>query len=149
MLWYFSCFQPALMIWLRLCPTRTPIFRLLITWPVRSLLFMCLSNTRIAYIWPCGRVRASVQYPLRGWCLVCPSCPRRPVIVLTHCGRVTHICVSKLTIIGSDNGSSPGRRQAIIWTNDQCWNIVNWTLGNKFQWNLNRKLYIFLQENAF
>ena len=28
-----------------------------------------------------------------------------------------HICVSKLTIIGSDNGLSPDRRQAIIWTN--------------------------------
>ena len=28
-----------------------------------------------------------------------------------------YICVSKLTIIGSDNGLSPGRRQAIIWTN--------------------------------
>ena len=37
--------------------------------------------------------------------------------ILTHWGRVTHICVSKLTIIGSDNGLSPGRRQAIIWTN--------------------------------
>ena len=37
---------------------------------------------------------------------------------LTHWGRMTHICVSKLTIIGSDNGLSPGRRQAIIWTND-------------------------------
>ena len=36
---------------------------------------------------------------------------------LTHWGRVTHICVNKLTIIGSDNGLSPGRRQAIIWTN--------------------------------
>ena len=36
---------------------------------------------------------------------------------LTHQGPVTHICVSKLTIIGSDNGLSPGRRQAIIWTN--------------------------------
>ena len=30
---------------------------------------------------------------------------------------MTHICVSKLTIICSDNGLSPGRRQAIIWTN--------------------------------
>ena len=30
---------------------------------------------------------------------------------------MTHICVSKLTIIGSDNGLSPGRRQAIIWNN--------------------------------
>ena len=36
---------------------------------------------------------------------------------LTHWGRVTHKCVSKLTIIGSDNGLSPDRRQAIIWTN--------------------------------
>ena len=36
---------------------------------------------------------------------------------LTHWGRVTHICVNKLTIIGSDNGLSPGRRQAIIRTN--------------------------------
>ena len=38
-------------------------------------------------------------------------------VLLTHWGRVTHICVSKLTIIGSDNGLSPDRRQAIIWTN--------------------------------
>ena len=38
-------------------------------------------------------------------------------IPLTHWGRVTHICVSKQTSIGSDNGLSPGRRQAIIWTN--------------------------------
>ena len=30
---------------------------------------------------------------------------------------MTHICVSEVTIIGSDNGLSPGRRQAIIWTN--------------------------------
>ena len=37
--------------------------------------------------------------------------------LLTHWGRVTHICVNKLTIIGSDNGLPPGRRQAIIWTN--------------------------------
>ena len=37
--------------------------------------------------------------------------------VLTHWGRVTHICVGYLTIIGSDNGLSPGRRQAIIWIN--------------------------------
>ena len=30
---------------------------------------------------------------------------------------MTHICVSKLTCIASNNGLSPGRRQAIIWTN--------------------------------
>ena len=37
--------------------------------------------------------------------------------VLTHWGRVTHICVHRLTITGSDNGLSPRRGQAIIWTN--------------------------------
>ena len=36
---------------------------------------------------------------------------------LTHWGRVTHIDVSRLTPIGSDNGLSPDRHQAIIWTN--------------------------------
>ena len=36
---------------------------------------------------------------------------------LTHWGRVMHICISKLTIIGSDNGLWPGQHQAIIWTN--------------------------------
>ena len=39
------------------------------------------------------------------------------LVWLTHWVRVTHICVGKLTIIGSDNGLSPERCQAIIWTN--------------------------------
>ena len=39
------------------------------------------------------------------------------LIHLTHWGRVTHICISKLTIIGLDNGLLPGWCQAIIWTN--------------------------------
>ena len=39
------------------------------------------------------------------------------IFCLTHWGRVTHICVGNLTTIGPDNGLSPGRRQAIIWTN--------------------------------
>ena len=30
---------------------------------------------------------------------------------------MTHRCISKLTIIGSDNGLSPRQCQAIIWTN--------------------------------
>ena len=36
---------------------------------------------------------------------------------ITHWGRVTHICVSKLIINSSDNGLSPGQHQAIIWIN--------------------------------
>ena len=52
------------------------------------------------------------------------------VPVLTHWGRVTHICVSKLTIIVSDNGLSPGRRQTIIWTNAGI--LLIGPLGTKF-----------------
>ena len=37
-------------------------------------------------------------------------------VLLTHWGRVTHICVSDLTIIGSDNGLAP-TSQAITWIN--------------------------------
>ena len=29
---------------------------------------------------------------------------------------------------------------------NQCWYIVNWTLGHKLQWNLNPNLYFFIQE---
>ena len=36
---------------------------------------------------------------------------------LTHWSQETRICVSKLTIIDSNNGLSVGRCQAIIWTN--------------------------------
>ena len=38
-------------------------------------------------------------------------------ISLTHWGQVMHICVSKLTSIGSDNALWLGRHQVIIWTN--------------------------------
>ena len=35
----------------------------------------------------------------------------------SHWSRVTHICVSKLTIVGSDNGLLLGRGHATIWSN--------------------------------
>ena len=54
---------------------------------------------------------------------------------LTHWGRVTHICVGNLTIIGPDNGLSPGRRQAIIWTNAGILLIGPW--GTNFSEILN------------
>ena len=41
----------------------------------------------------------------------------RVLIRPPHWDRDTHICVSKRTIIGSDHGLPPYRRQAIIWTN--------------------------------
>ena len=54
--------------------------------------------------------------------------------LLTHWGRVTHICVSKLTTIGSDNGLSPDRRQAIIWTNAGI--LLIGPIGTNFSENL-------------
>ena len=34
-------------------------------------------------------------------------------------------------------------------TMNQRWNIVNWTLGENLQWNVNQNVDIFIQENAF
>ena len=60
-----------------------------------------------------------------------------PIVYLTHWRRVTHIWVSKLYILWF--------RKWLV----ACWNIVNWTLRNKLQWNFNRNSYIFIiQENA-
>ena len=53
---------------------------------------------------------------------------------------MTQICVSKLAIIVSDDGLSPGRRQAIIWTNAGI--LLTGPLGKNFSG-------IFIQENAF
>ena len=54
-----------------------------------------------------------------------------------------HVCVSKLTNIGSDNGLSPGRRQAIIWTKAGI--LLIGPLGMNFS-EFNRNSNI--QENA-
>ena len=43
---------------------------------------------------------------------------------------MTHIYVGKLTIIGSDNGLSPGRRHNIIWTSVGI--LLIWPLGTNF-----------------
>ena len=64
--------------------------------------------------------RSAGQWTCQAWLLL-PS---------THWGWVTHICVSRLTIIGSDNGLSPDWRQAIIWTN--AWIMLIGPLGTNF-----------------
>ena len=53
---------------------------------------------------------------------------------------MTHICISKLNSIGSDNGLSPGRRQAIIWTNAGI--LLIWPLGTNFS-EILIKIYTF------
>ena len=59
---------------------------------------------------------------------------------LSHWGRVTHICVSKLTIISSDNGLLPGWCQAIIWTNAEI--LLTGPLGTNFS-EILIKIYVF------
>ena len=70
-------------------------------------------------------------------------------IYWAHWGWMMHICIGHLTIIGSDNGLTLDQCQAIIWTKfNQCWSIVNWTLRNKLQRNLNQNSYIFNEKDA-
>ena len=65
---------------------------------------------------------------------------------ITHWGRVTYICASKLTMLGSDNALSPDRHQAIIRTNA---GILFIRPKNKLQWNCIRNSNIFIDEIAF
>ena len=67
---------------------------------------------------------------------------------------MTHICVDKLTIIASNNGLSPDRHQAIIWTNAGI--LLIWPLRTNFSESLSErhifsfmKMHIFIHENAF
>ena len=66
---------------------------------------------------------------------------------LTHYGWVKYICEVNLTIIGSDNGLSPVRRQAIIWTTTGIFLIL--PSGKNFHEILIKKSYIFIKENTF
>ena len=64
-----------------------------------------------------SQTRFHLTNKMKSW-LCINQCKQSDIyLLLTHWGRVTHTCVSKLTIIGSDNGLSPGWRQTIIWTN--------------------------------
>ena len=76
------------------------------------------------------------------------TCPKDDMScqLLTHRGRVMHICVGKLTTIGSDNGLSPGWRQAIMWTNAGI--LLTGPLGTNFSGIFILNSNIFIQENA-
>ena len=63
-------------------------------------------------------------------------------VFLTHRGRVT-----QLTTIGSENGFSPGRRQAIIWTNAR--KLLIRPLGTKSNGIFYQNSYSLIQENPF
>ena len=65
----------------------------------------------------------------------------------THWDRGTHICVSNLNHHWFRQWL--GAEQATSHYPNPCWNIVNRTHGNIFQWNLNQNTTTFIEENAF
>ena len=94
---------------------------------------------------PPGADRTQVGPMLAPWILLSGTCI---TTMLTHGGRVTHIYVSKLTIISSDNGLSPGWHQAIIWTNAGIWLIrTSWTNFSEILSEIHT--FSFKQINAF
>ena len=108
-------------------------WRTVIWWYISLLtLYRCLYLTMYDWITACF----TTAIPLASVPVIPLSHSLTVVSILTHWGRVTHICVSELTIIGSDNGLSPGRRQAIIWNNVGI--LLIGPLGTNF-----------IQENAF
>ena len=76
------------------------------------------------------------------WFIVvcCGLVPVDSTYPLTHWGRVTHRCVSNVTIIDSDNGLSSGRSQAISWTNAGI--LVIGLLGTHFS-EISIEIHIF------
>ena len=94
----------------------------------RSMLFMhCWNHNSLSRTNHC--IVLACEYQI---CLYVTDIPS----LLTHWGRVSHICVGKLTVLSSDNDWSPGRRKN--YHLNQWWHIVNLTLKTKLQWDTNR-----------
>ena len=74
---------------------------------------------------------------------------RSMLIFVTHWGHLTHICIGDSTIIVSDNGLSPNRRQAIFWTEmgilmkfqAKFKNLHSWDIFQKVLWQKATNLY--------
>ena len=84
------------------------ILQYILKHPIRCSCF--LRNDRLSSL---TRSDAMYQKSLRSLVWVIPwalliYCILWSRLALTHWGRVTHMCIGKITIIGSDNGLSPG-----------------------------------------
>ena len=119
---------------------------------------LSLYGWRPSLIWPKKRVKRvekfepydflviwslMMQYPpltqfgqtnLANSIFVTSQSPLLRLDMLTHWGRVMHMCVEKLTIIGLDNGLSLERHQAIIWTDAGI--LLIGPFGTNFSWIL-------------
>ena len=72
----------------------------------------------------------TILWNFKAWTFMCFIVCLIVSVSLNHWGQVTHICIGNLTIIGPDNGLSPGQRQAIIWTN--AWILLIGPWGTNF-----------------
>ena len=82
--------------------------------------------TAITYI----QMEMQSAWLIHGHSLICKSVGPLEWLFNSLRPSDAYICVSKLTIIGSDNGLSPDRRQAIIWTNAGI--LLTGPLGTNF-----------------
>ena len=106
-----------------------------------SLNLHCQPQTTVKWSVDCFTVQRSISCPLaedlapkqQSTHAACPSeglTTELDTVSFTYWGRMMHICISELISIGSDNGLSPGRRQAIIWTSAGI--LLIGTLGTNF-----------------
>ena len=101
------------------------------------------ANVKLLQFPTCWPIKGLFVHWSRGWGVL--SFSERLVLhrgkagrLLTHRGWVTHICISKLTIIASDNGFSLGWCQGIIWTNAEI--LFIGPLGTNFNYFFLSKL---------
>ena len=95
----------------------------------------CLSLNELSAVWKvqCFFPVSSVVINFISWWWTPnfhPKGQKSPLNSLRPSDTCIYICISKLATIGSDNGLSPGGRQAIIWTNDGM--MLVQTLGTNF-----------------
>ena len=104
-----------------------------------------LTATFYVYKWICKNISILIHYTTyflpsglscwRGYCrclclFICPSICLSAFLKEDREQLIVKSCVSNITIIGSDNGLLPGRRQAIIWSNAGIFLIR--TVGTNF-----------------
>ena len=145
-----ECLVETMTSWYSLAP---PPF--LVCWKI----FIFLNNSWSAHLaeWRIYHILfiiKSFQQSLK-WCIICIFTKDylkinvqlhitwiRSIYHLTHWGRVTNTCISKL--------HHWFRKWLVAWSAPshylkQCWDIANSNIKNKLEWNPKQNFYIFIQ----
>ena len=81
------------------------------------------------------------------WAIILMLFNSSPLVPHIYIYIYIYIYMGELDSTGSGNGVLPIRQTSHY--RNQCWLIVNWTLRNKLQWNLNQNTKLFIRENSF